>query len=168
VGGNVPNWCSNELTVYGPKEKVLLFIERAKGQDDPLDLMALLPVPDNLLSLDGSNEPVLKWMKEKWGCWKGAFDPTTAGAKDLGLYASVRYRFRTPWSPPVALFEQEARKEPELTFVLQYKVFLSDWIGRRAWKQGETVLEEDRDMIEGLDYECQVNNQGREANPVAR
>src|SRR5262249_32909329 len=52
----MPNWCENDLTVKGPKDKVQEFIQRAEGPNGCLDFNAFVPYPERFLALDKAAE----------------------------------------------------------------------------------------------------------------
>jgi hypothetical protein len=133
----MPNWCSNRMTVSGPKSVVDLFVERAKGVTpdylpNPHDLDAdkevegllcfnkFAPVPQGLLerTFGGEKEkaenPNLSRID---GCvcgydwqsenWGCKWDASNI-TFERRTPKTAYYEFDTAWAPPVALMEKIA------------------------------------------------------------
>ncbi len=121
----MPNWCSNKLTITGPKEDVQAFKERARGrppwwkpEEEPevLNFHSLVPIPEEVLK--GDYDPAgYNWEMENWGCKWGAQDSTILDVR-AGFIA---YEFLSAWSPPEKFFQTVAVQWPTLEFVLDYE-----------------------------------------------
>ena len=80
----MPNWCSNKLTITGPKADVQAFKTKAVGhspweqpEKEPavLNFHSLVPVPEEVLKA-GYESAGYHWEVENWGCKWGAGNAT--------------------------------------------------------------------------------------------
>jgi hypothetical protein len=120
----MPNLCSNQLTITGPKADVKAFREKAPGQypwwkpeEEPevLNFHSLVPIPENILAGDYESAGY-DWEMENWGCKWGAQDSTILDERE----EFIAYEFLTAWSPPMKFLETVAKQWPALQFVLEY------------------------------------------------
>ena len=121
----MPNWCSNTLTITGPRGGCAAFKEKATGlcpwlkpeetEVEMLNFHSLVPVPEEVLKA-GYEAAGEDWERENWGCKWGA-DGTTI--VDEG--ACITYEFYTAWSPPIEFLQTVAVQWPALVFVLAYE-----------------------------------------------
>jgi len=125
----MPNWCSNELMVFGSYDDVRAFMDKAKGkspwtrrcdleceEENLLNFHSLAPVPEEILGAGYDNAGHL-WEAQNWGCKWGASQVRIIDEWD-GL---VVYEFDTPWSPPIPFLEKVAKQFAGLTFLLDYE-----------------------------------------------
>ena len=121
----MPNWCTNKLTIIGPKADVQAFTTKAVGkspwdepEDNPnaLNFHSLIPVPEEILAAD-YGDARYNWENTHWGCKWGAANSVIVEEWD----GHVEYAFDTAWSPPIELLETMATQWPNLTFVLVYE-----------------------------------------------
>ena len=121
----MPNLCSNNLTITGPKADVEAFKAKAvghspweeqEGEPDVLNFHSLVPVPDEVLK--AGYEPVgYNWEMANWGCKWGAEGSTILDEWE----GHVEYEFYTAWSPPQRFLQIMAVQWPSLVFVLVYE-----------------------------------------------
>ena len=137
----MPNWCSNEVEIYGEKEDIAKFIEECftdfKGTP-VLDFAKVMPEPDyDQPQKDGThNNGVQKelhdvmpdwwnWRNTNWGTkWNLVPDPegNLTGyelvGKDDGF---IQLEFETAWSPPNGIYNEIWTKYPDLTVSWFYR-----------------------------------------------
>src|ERR1019366_6470474 len=120
----MPNWCSNNLTITGPKADVEAFKAKAvghspweepKGEPDALNFHSLVPVPEEVL-IAGYEAGGYDWERANWGCKWGASDPGILNE----WTGHVEYEFHTAWSPPIEFLQPVAVQWPSLVFVPAY------------------------------------------------
>ena len=130
----MPNWCSNEVEIYGEKEAIAKFVEECftdfKGTP-VLDFNKVMPEPDyDQPQKDGThNNGVQKelhdvmpdwwnWRNDNWGT-KWNLVPSPEG--NLTGYEVVEHEdflqleFETAWSPPNGIYMEIWAKYPDLT-----------------------------------------------------
>ena len=149
----MPNWCSNELTVSGPTDKVADILATIGDGEDFLS--SFLPPPPELLEhpfavfdavlaeklrrLYGAPD-LRSWNIAAWGV-KGDViledleNDVAAGRAD----ASLRCSFDSPWEPPLTALDTIAERHPELTFELFFSEENLDFSGDAVWAGGERV-----------------------------
>lgn len=161
----MPNWCSNTLTVYGPKAVVDKFIEDNKGSDDhedtkglPLSLDRALPTPRNedgtLIGegMDIRSAEVLEgywynWRTKNWGTKWDLSNETHFEQEDLGEGQSrAVYYFDSAWSPPVEWLEVVAPRYPELSMKIEYREEGVGFEGYLGFYHGREVERDERDL----------------------
>ena len=122
----MPNWCSNQLRVFGPDEDVARFKEQAAGcspwehvkdqEHNVLNFHSLVPIPPEILAA-GYNDAGYNWEREQWGCKWGACASHLMDEWEGHLH----YAFETAWAPPVPFLEKLAPQWPTLKFLLDYE-----------------------------------------------
>jgi hypothetical protein len=121
----MPNWCSNSLTITGPRADLQAFKTKAvghspweqpEGKPDVLDFHSLVPVPEQVLQA-GYESAGYNWEKENWGCKWGAEGPTIVDEWE----GHLEYEFDTAWSPPIEFLKKVAVQWLALVFVLEYE-----------------------------------------------
>ena len=121
----MPNWCSNSLTITGPRADVQAFKTKAvghspweqpEGKPDVLDFHSLVPVPEQVLQA-GYESAGYNWEKENWGCKWGAEGPTIVDEWE----GHLEYEFYTAWSPPIEFLQKVAVQWPALVLILAYE-----------------------------------------------
>lgn len=95
-----------------------------QGQACPLDLHALLPVPDAVLRLGADHPAALAWLAEHWGVVDGlrhaAVRPDLGPGRRLPRgHAAAAYGFFTGGDTPRAAVGHLAARWPALRFVLR-------------------------------------------------
>lgn len=114
----MPNWCHNELFIYGMPEEVadLVVFVKSESTDVVLSFNNIIPVPekfrDNYELDEGYN-----WRIENWGTkWPvGSDSEITSRTLD-----SVCYSFESANSPALPIVEALHNKYPDLTFIYKY------------------------------------------------
>ncbi len=111
----MPNWCSNNITITGPKDKIKVLWEQAQKPEDQGGglLRGLRPEPDyskvdvlpTYPQIVGNNEPVDKgqswwdWRVQNWGTkWEVSHEGLQY--TEDGDTATISGWFDSAWSPP--------------------------------------------------------------------
>ena len=131
----MPNWCSNEVEIYGEKEDIAKFVEECftdfKGTP-VLDFNKVMPEPDyDQPQKDGThNNGVQKelhdvmpdwwnWRNNNWGTkWNLVPDPegNLTGYEVVGQDDGfIQLEFETAWSPPNGIYNEIWAKYPDLS-----------------------------------------------------
>ena len=137
----MPNWCSNEVEIYGEKEAIAKFDEECftdfKGTP-VLDFAKVMPEPDyDQPQKDGThNNGVQKelhdvmpdwwnWRNNNWGTkWNLVPDPegNLTGYEVTGQSEDfLQLEFETAWSPPAGIYDTIFEKYPDLTVSWFYR-----------------------------------------------
>lgn len=96
--------------------------QAGQGRGCPLDLYALLPVPDALLGRGPDDPGALAWMREHWGVTTALRHPALRPAVRQRLpagHGAVGYGFHTEGETPRAAVAQLRLRWPALRFDLQ-------------------------------------------------
>lgn len=88
-----------------------------------------------------------EWQTDHWGS-KWDVEGNLLESHDTFL----QYKFDTPWSPPISLFEKVAKDFPSLTFELEYYEPGMGFAGRNTFS-GDYCDEEALDIEDFFDYE---------------
>jgi hypothetical protein len=125
-GNIMPNWCNNNLHVYGPDAEVRRFKGMAVGtspwdtedggKQNVLNFHNLVPIPPEILAAD-YNDAGFHWERMHWGCKWGARHAVLLDERDGHLH----YTFATAWVPPITFFARLAPQWPTLRFLLDYE-----------------------------------------------
>jgi hypothetical protein len=158
--GNMPNWCSNSITITGPVEKIqALWTEASTAGEHNALLNALCPMPKELLE----GEAWYGWRVAHWGTkWdidmQGLeFEESSDGTAAITGWAD------SAWSPPVDAFQAYSNENPDVMMELKYfepgMGFVGVWDneGGDAYWEGvdellDTTEEEDAVLHELLEY----------------
>ena len=141
----MPNWCSNQLRVFGPDEDVARFKAQAAGhspwghakdqEHNVLNLHNLVPIPPEILAAGYSNTGY-HWEVEQWGCKWGACESHLVDEWE----GQLEYAFDTAWAPPIPFLEKLAPQWPTLKFLLDYEELSMGFKG--IIKAAGTVMED--------------------------
>ena len=133
----MPNWCFNELTIYGSKKDLYKFIKDGRRKEDVIYLTSYIPMP-RTFKCDTTNHPEkfpkqVKYQMKKYGC-VGWYE---WGIKYLGTKWDVELSFlddldeikedntitfiiETAWSPPIEWLQKVQEKYPNLKFHMYF------------------------------------------------
>ena len=147
----MPNWCSNNLEVYGERAEIEKFKVAVETEESCLDFNKIHPMPEDFKGLviggceiDGTRERMWRviggknvaipqetiemWQKQ-YGCagwydWCIANWGTKWDASDPDVCDNgdgLIYHFDTAWSPPIQWLEYVSKKFPTLEFKMKYE-----------------------------------------------
>lgn len=124
------------LTEGDPRLAEVIKKHSTEPEPDPiLSFHQLFPVPDEILEgrydPDGYQWEVQNW-GVKWGCSNAQL------SSDGGL----KYRFNTPWGPPLKFLEKVSADFPELEFTCRWAEPGMMAAGKSVFKSGEETREE--------------------------
>jgi len=141
----MPNWCSNDVQVYGDEEAIQKFKEECftdhKGEA-VLDFNKVLPEPDyNKPKKDGTHNNGVQtelssvmpewwtWRNDNWGTkWNlvphvdgdlSSYEIEVTVSESFGWYITLA--FDTAWSPPSGIYEAIVEKYPDLDISWFYR-----------------------------------------------
>lgn len=114
----MPNWCSNELTVYGEKEELQKFLNKVQINDinseEALSFAVAAPIPEEF-----RDKGWYEWCIENWGT---KWDAQEVRAEEIDPEQEyLKWFFETAWSPPVAWLTKIATMFPTLSIRLKYE-----------------------------------------------
>lgn len=161
----MPNWCSNNLSIYGHKDDMQNLLDVIKvGEDNYILLEALYPTPDELNIGDVPFVPdermnALKekygytswyeWRIDKWGC-KWPESDLFIGQEYTEVddhRAVIAFNFETPWGPPIEAFNKISTDYPNLLFCLYYEEPGMGFCGKNIWANGECVESVEAELV---------------------
>ena len=133
----MPNWCTNEVSIYGYKneEQLKQFVDECVT-GDVIDFEKVIPYPDSApsrddLTSDSTIEEQLKHPYSKWyndigynWCIKTWGTKWTASGVGQDVYISedeVQLSFDTAWGPPEGVYHKLVEKYPDLSFSWFYR-----------------------------------------------
>ena len=133
----MPNWCTNEVSIYGYKneEQLKQFVDECVT-GDVIDFEKVIPYPDSApsrddLTSDSTIEEQLKHPYSKWyndfgynWCIKNWGTKWTASGVGQDVYISedeVQLSFDTAWGPPEGVYHKLVEKYPDLSFSWFYR-----------------------------------------------
>ena len=139
----MPNWCENDLIIYGKREKILRCLETVKTEEREFDFDTIIPYPKVFKNLDkkaeewdkkrkteklssfekrpkdGYNQGGYQWCVENWNTkWNACKVKVESVSK--GKNANTIIHFDTAWSPPIGVIHELSIMFPELHFILKY------------------------------------------------
>ena len=121
----MPNWCYNEISMYGEPEDIKAIKELITSKESPFDFNKIIPMPkemENTESLFKGTEEESQALIDKYGAnnwydwrlnnWGTKWNITEADveAGDEDIYAT----FDTAWSPPEGIHNYLQEKFPDV------------------------------------------------------
>jgi hypothetical protein len=88
----MPNYCFNEIRVYGNRNELTKFKDNIADNDTVFSLVKIKPVPKNIIDFE-------TWAIENWGINQWPFYATLEDKQDY-----LFYKVATAWVPPVGIF----------------------------------------------------------------
>lgn len=167
----MPNWCSNTVSVSGPKVDVEKFLEAVGGDErfPHFNFNGVVPMPEELVGTESPNRNeelaakftekygasdwynwALKNWGTKWNC-TGVDDWDVTHCKNNEIIATINVD--TAWSPPTEFLIKASEIYPSLIFENRYFEGGNCYIGSHVILKGyfESKLEPDWDSEEGIE-----------------
>lgn len=139
----MPNWCANDLFVYGDKEQRDEFMSQLKVSDRTGDIEiieSLIPMPEGV-------EDWYSWALDNWGTkWGDCHTQCGDQGGDL-----IHFHFDTAWSPPLAAVVKISSMFPYLKFVLFYEEGGMCFKGFATFANGKMVMSDEGKLIPDAD-----------------
>lgn len=161
----MPNWCENNLSIYGKIEDMQKIMEIITIEDGQFSLLeTLYPTPDELMmgnvpfvSNEQMKENAKKYGFESWYDWRiahwGCKWPESSLAigqeytkHDDGT-AVIAFNFETAWAPPIEAFDKISEDYPNLLFCLYYQEPGMGFCGTNVWANGEQVESTEAELV---------------------
>ena len=108
----MPNWCSNEVTMFGDAEVIKEIVElmNTVNKDNPdesnaFDFNNLLPTPEDI------GDEWYQWRVDNWGTKWNSVD-TFADTTEDPEY--IWYNFDTAWAPAKGIYEELTKRYPSV------------------------------------------------------
>ena len=140
------NWCENKLTIKGPREELLRFVNIGKGkvlvdeeqEEIPLCFNNFVPMPEELVNTVSHSQKKYKkllkrfgsdnwydWSINNWGTKWPPLSVVLVNSKIFHITPSkptqnIVYGFDTAWSPPEPIIAKMSKMFPKLRFKLEY------------------------------------------------
>lgn len=159
----MPNWCTNELNLYGPKEDVESFMKKVVQEEDKICLFqSTYPTPielmdetahkkiadwtptDHILFEEYGATNWYDWRINNWGTkWESEdahlmFEADIEGKDNL---KEAAYRFDTAWGPAIDWQKKVTKDYPGIIFHLWYEETGMGFCGTLTNFAGDTVEE---------------------------
>ena len=138
----MPNWCSNNISITGPKDKIKALWEAAqKPEEDGGGLLqAMRPMPkfDN----DG-NDVMPNWWNWRVANWGTKWELSTEGLgyTEEGDTATISGWAESAWAPPVEAFAYFCDEQPDITATLSYYEPGMCFVGKWTSESGDECIE---------------------------
>lgn len=150
----MPNWCSNEIKIFGTKEDIGAFKQYISKSKIPFDFNLFLPYPEEFKVLDdayaeaeaaevpwdklpksGYEQGGYDWCISQWGTKWNLEDASVNrdGDEDLSGY------FDTAWAPPLGVIRAMSAMFPNLTITINYSEEGMDFEGFATYQNGEVI-----------------------------
>ena len=164
----MPNWCFNNLSVYGPESDLTDFLSKVRKNDEQyIDFNGIIPMPEELINTtspnpdpesDKSKELRAKYGADDWYEWAIKNWGTKWNATSIDDWeveedkTSAQIVFDTAWSQPTEWLLNASKIYPNLSFDLDYYEEGNCFIGHYNIKDGafEIKDEPEWDSEEGI------------------
>lgn len=161
----MPNWCENNLSIYGKIEDMDKFINVISIGGGGYELLEkLYPTPEEL---DIGDVPFVpddrqianekKYGYKSWYDWRIDNWGTKWPESDLSIGQEysvsnngrgvIAFNFETAWAPPIEAFNKIAKDYPNLLFCLYYEEPGMGFCGTNIWANGECVESSESELI---------------------
>lgn len=124
----MPNWCSNYLTVSGPKDSLEKLRDELKTATGPLSFENHVPADS------AENDSHYTAWGTKWDVSDSDVSLEDHSSKEDDAY--LTYRFTTAWSPPCLWLGSVVELFPDLTFSMFYEEPGVDFYGEASGEDG--------------------------------
>lgn len=168
----MPDYASNRLTISGPEERLIAFLEENKGRDRALSFSAAVPYPEVFERLDRARKGVesdqsdtafrdrpqsgynlggYEWCIMSWGTKWDACDPKVDPYDPAT--GSITIRFCTASSSPLPWLSKVASRWPDLTFRLVSEEPSWGWSDDIGFREGQKVTHRKREVEDWVEDE---------------
>jgi hypothetical protein len=139
---NMPNWCSNEVDVWGSEKDIKAFKELVTTDKEVFSFNKILPMPEELDGLPSPNRDNAEverltqkygyadWYQWRLAHWGVKWD--SEGELVDESDESLTYNLETPWCPPEGIYNELVERFPELDIVWFYRedgMRMAGWLG---------------------------------------
>lgn len=142
----MPNWCTNNLDIRGPKnyrDFLQEFVkETVAGETILFSFNKIIPQPPNLPKTlpgpMGPSEGWYVWRLKNWGTkWNLSVDGDIFSTCAVFVHDErLHYDFDTAWSPPIEVIAALSKRFPTLQFTLQYSEPMNGVYGTSHYYKG--------------------------------
>jgi len=171
----MPNWCSNDIAITGPRDKIRALWDATQAEGSGL-LNALVPMPDTVFrgNIGPKEEAECRekgipnwydWSVANWGT-KWDVDPEGLEYTEDSDTATISGWMDSAWSPPVEAVAAYGTENPDVSITLDFHEGGMCFVGQYVIENGEgfedcidyggATAETVRDMIGG-DYDDHWN-----------
>ena len=123
----MPNWCDNELWMYGSKEDLEKIKVQVTNEDGEFDFKKIVQIPDHPHYSDEPLSPQDKelwaspfnwynWNNENWGTKWNASESEIGVVED----GTLQVWFQTAWAPALAITKRLSQLYPDVLFQHEY------------------------------------------------
>ena len=173
----MPNWCSNNISITGPKDKIQALWDQAqKPEEEGGGLLTGMrpmpefkePVPDPFTGQVEAGMPDWwNWRVSNWGTkWEVSNEGLEYTDNGDGT-ATISGWFESAWAPPVEAFAYYCNEQPDITATLSYyepgMCFVGKWTsetGDECYEYGGHGSKTVRDVIGAeLDDEWNISEE---------
>jgi hypothetical protein len=162
----MPNWCSNNLSIYGKIEDMKKLMEVITiGEDEYSLLEKLYPTPDELnigdvsFTVDEQQQANFeKFGYKSWYDWRIAKWGTKWPESDLHVgqdytenkdgTAVIAFNFESAWCSPLEAFDKISMDYPNLLFCIYYEEPGMGFCGSAVWGDGERQQNSQAELID--------------------
>ena len=161
----MPNWCENNLSIYGKEEEMKKLMEVITISEDEYSLLdKLYPTPEELnigdvsFTVDEQQIANLEkfgykswydWRIEKWGTKWSESDLEIGQEYTINHdgTATIAFNFNSAWSPPIEAFNKISKDYPNILFCLYYEEPGMGFCGSNIWAKGECQEEYQSELV---------------------
>lgn len=151
----MPNYCSNTITLVGPKESLDLIKELSTANKEDREswdwnYQAIVPMPE---AEDNDEEDNEKWFKDVFYYWGQEWSGGELDYDDNGTIQNednrVYYRFGadSAWSPPLQYLNFLSKRFPEILVDIVYDEPGMDFSGHYIVQNGKVLLDDQRESM---------------------
>lgn len=165
----MPNWVHHNLTITGPEIERESFLAECFNAAD-LDFEKLIPQPEHIKDeveveipfrgdISGSKFPAwYEWCCKNWGTkWNACHTEVSREGEAIRLF------FNTAWSPPIPIFNEVARRFPNLKIEGEYIDEMYNFGGNILCQNGKVEFEDRSEEI-WRSFETAMKNAEQEGN----
>jgi hypothetical protein len=167
----MPNWCYQEVSIYGHHDEINRFWNKIQGDDrQHIRLVNLMPMPS---ILEGTTSPTPADQQGKeafkatgydnWYDWANAVWGTKWGDCDTQLedpvkinaeFSRIEGRFETAWSPFYTSFWETVTAEYNIAVIISMTEEADFYAGVQAFFDGGTIYEN----VDDIDYPKEITD----------